>query len=159
MKTIQQIADELNISKATLYNRVKAYQISLNDLTSKKIKNKRLFDEESEQIIKNLFVKDLSNSDELSKQSNTVRQLNELTRELDKTRDELQAANEEINRLRTIEEQLHKQLTDLIETQKADKMLLLQQQANIKMLEAPHPREGLIKRAKYFIFGEREKEK
>lgn len=152
MKTIQQIAEELGVSKATVYNRLKVSQIRLADLTSKKVKNKRLFDDEAEQIIKGLFVQPLSNDSELSKQFS---QSNELVKELDKAREQLNAANEEIARLRTIEEQLHKQITDLIETQKADKMLLLQQQANIQLLEAPRPREGLIARVKHFIVGDK----
>lgn len=155
MKTIQQIAEELGVSKATVYNRLKVSQIRLTDLTGKKVKNKRLFDDEAEQIIKGLFVQPLSNDSELSKQSKSSLDSNELVKELDKAREQLNAANEEIARLRTIEEQLHKQITDLIETQKADKMLLLQQQANIQLLEAPRPREGLIARVKHFIVGDK----
>ena len=158
MKTIQQIAEEIGVSKATVYNRLKSSNISLTDLPGRKIKNKRLFDEEAEAIIKGLFVQDASNSPDFSKQSNTVEQSNDLVKELDKTREELKNAQAEIERLRGIEEQLHKQITDLIETQKADKMLLLQQQTNIKLLEAPKTKEGILTKAKHFLFGEKKAE-
>lgn len=150
MKTIQQIAEELNVSKATVYNRLKVSQISLTDLTGKKVKNKRLFDEEAETIIKGLFVKDLSNNDELSKQS---KQYDELVKQLEEARANLTVARAEIERLHTVEEQQQKQIADLIDIQKADKMLLLQQQASIKMLEAPRP--GLLTRVKRFMFGDK----
>ena len=41
MKTIQQIAEEIGVSKATVYNRLKSSNISLTDLPGRKIKNKR----------------------------------------------------------------------------------------------------------------------
>ena len=150
MKTINQLCDEIGVSRATLYNRVKSCQISLNDLTSKKVKNKRLFDEEAETIIKGLFVNDLSNNDELSKQS---KQYDELVKQLEEARANLAVARAEIERLHTVEEQQQKQIADLIDIQKADKMLLLQQQASIKMLEAPKP--GLLTRVKRFVFGDK----
>lgn len=152
MKTIQQIAEGIGVSKATVYNRLKACQIRLTDLTGKKEKNKRLFDEKAEAIIKGLFEKDLSNNDEPSRQS---KQSDELVKELERTRADLAEAQAEILRLRELEELQQKQIADLIEIQKADKMLLLQQQSSIKMLEAPKSQIGLIARARRFIFGEK----
>lgn len=153
MKSLQQIADELSVSKSLIYYRLKVSQISLTDLTGKKVKNKRLFDEDAETIIKGLFVKDLSNNDELSKQSKQSKQYDELVKQLEEARANLAVARAEIERLHTVEEQQQKQIADLIEIQKAEKMLLLQQQTNIKMLEAPKP--GLLTRVKRFVFGDK----
>lgn len=121
MKSIKEIAIELETTPQNIYLRLKQNNVSLKDLKGKKQGRTTLYDEEAERTIKEIFQETSKGQD-----NETIETIEKLKKELEEekrvainVREELAAAQEEITRLRDIERQLMTQISGLIDAQKA----------------------------------------
>lgn len=121
MKSIKEIAVELETTPQNIYLRLKQNNVSLKDLKGKKQGRTTLYDEEAERTIKEIFQETSKEKD-----NETIETIEKLKKELEEekrvainVREELAAAQEEITRLRDIERQLMTQISGLIDAQKA----------------------------------------
>ena len=126
MKSIKEIAAELETTPQNIYLRLKQNNIPLKDLKGKKQGRTTLYDEEAEQTIKGIFQTTSKEPD--NETIETIEIIEKLKKELEEekkaaitAREELAAAQEEITRLRDVERQLIKQVSDMIETEKEKK--------------------------------------
>lgn len=123
MKTIKQIADELNTTPQNIYNHLKRNNISRASLNPKKQGKQVFYDEDAETTIKELLEKPVNENNENNKNNETFELLNDenkrLKDELEAARRAEAAAQEEITRLRENERQLMAQISGLIDAQKA----------------------------------------
>lgn len=131
MKSIKQIAIELETTPQNVYLRLKQNNIPLSELKGKKQGRTTVFDEAAEARIKEIFQdtsKQPDNKETRYKEAiETIERLKKNLEEEQKAtaaaREELAAAQEEIIRLQGIEQQLMGQVSKLIETEKARLML------------------------------------
>ena len=111
MKTINQLAASLGVTRQTIYNAVKSAGLSIDDLTAEKRGNTRLFDAAAEDRVKVLLL----NRHSKPVKSESVK--------IDKLTADLKAARAEVDRL-TAELEAEKgnaaQLTADLETAKKD---------------------------------------
>lgn len=139
MKTIKQIAVELNTTPQNIYNHLKRNNISRASLTSKKQGKQVFYDEDAERIIKSLFQEPVKQDKQNNGNDEAFEALNveneRLKRELMEARETEAAAQEEIARLRQVEEELRHQITGLIDAEKNRTELAKFEAA--KMLAAP----------------------
>lgn len=123
MKTIKQIAVELNTTPQNIYNHLKQNNISRASLTSKKQGKQVFYDEDAERTIKSLFQEPIKRDKRNNENNEAFETLNaenkRLNDELREAREAAAAAQEEITRLRENERQLMAQISGLIDAQKA----------------------------------------
>ena len=139
MKTIKQIADELNTTPQNIYNHLKRNNISRASLNYKKQGKQVFYDEDAETIIKGMFETPVNRDNENKGNNETFETLNaeieRLKGELEAVREAEAAAQEEIARLRQLEEEHRHQITGLIDAEKNRTELAKFEAA--KMLAAP----------------------
>lgn len=150
MKSIKEIAAELETTPQNIYLRLKQNNIPLKDLKGKKQGRTTLYDEEAEQTIKGIFQTTSKEPD--NETIETIEIIEKLKKELEEekkaaitAREELAAAQEEITRLRDVERQLIKQVSDMIETEKA-RLMIEAAQANRLPATSSAEKPGLMKR-------------
>lgn len=151
MKSIKEIAAELETTPQNIYLHLKQNNIPLKDLRGKKQGRTMLYDEEAEERIKGLFQSTSQKQD--NKEQKTIeanetierlkKDLEEKNKEVEAVREELAAAQVEITRLKEIEAQLIAQIRDMTETEKA--RLLLQAAATNRIQDASN-KPGLLSR-------------
>lgn len=123
MKTIKQIADELNTTPQNIYNHLKRNNVSRASLKHKKQGKQVFYDEDAETLIKSLIQEPVKQDKQNNENDETFETLNaenkRLKDELMEAREAEAAAQEEITRLRENERQLMAQISGLIDAQKA----------------------------------------
>lgn len=139
MKTIKQIADELNTTPQNIYNHLKRNNISRTSLKHKKQGKQVFYDEDAETIIKGMFETPVNENNKNKGNNETFETLNaeikRLKGELEAVREAEEAAQGEITRLRGVEEELRHQITGLIDAEKNRTELAKFEAA--KMIAAP----------------------
>lgn len=139
MKTIKQIADELNTTPQNIYNHLKRNNISRASLKHKKQGKQVFYDADAETIIKGMFETPVNENNENKGNNETFETLNaeikRLKGELEAVKEAEAAAQGEITRLRGVEEELRHQITGLIDAEKNRTELAKFEAA--KMIAAP----------------------
>ena len=154
MKTIKQIAVELNTTPQNIYNHLKRNNISRTLLTSKKQGKQVFYDEEAERTIKGLFQepvkqeKQNNGNDELFEALNAENK--RLKEELERTKQAEEEARAEVARLRIVEEELRHQVSGLIDTNRG--LTILQTK---RIAEAADERVGLVGRIRLLLKGKK----
>lgn len=152
MKTIAQIAEELNTSPSNIYAKLKNSKISLKQFEFKYQGKSKVYSEEAEAAIKKLFEnKEESNeTNENPMNSNdSMNSKNPSKEEYESLKRELEEAQGEIARLRENERQLMAQVSGLIDAQKA---LSVVAAAN-RLQAAPAERKGIFSRFRGLLKG------
>lgn len=156
MKTIKQIADSLGTTRQTLYNIVKRKGLSFDELTTEIQGKTRLFDEEAEARIREIF----DNKEDNTCQNNNVvndnttteadckrveelsKSVEELTKELEEARQKVERQEEEISRLNKLVEVQLGTIASLSET-----VRMKEAKEHTLLLESPHEeKQGFFKR-------------
>ena len=139
MKTIKQIADELNTTPQNIYNHLKRNNISRASLKHKKQGKQVFYDEDAETLIKSLIQEPVKQDKQNNENDEAFETLNaenrRLNDELTEAREAAAAAQEEIARLRQVEEELRHQVSSLIEAERNRTELAKFEAA--KMIAAP----------------------
>ena len=154
MKTIKQIAVELNTTPQNIYNHLKRNNISRTLLTSKKQGKQVFYDEDAERTIKGLFQepvkqeKQNNGNDELFEALNAENK--RLKEELERTKQAEEEARAEVARLRIVEEELRHQVSGLIDTNRG--LTILQTK---RIAEAADERVGLVGRIRMLLKGKK----
>lgn len=131
MKSIKQIAIELETTPQNVYLRLKQNNIPLSELRGKKQGRTTVFDEAAEARIKEIFQDTSKQPDNKeTRYKEAIETIERLKKDLEEeqkataaAREELAAAQEEITRLQGVERQLMGQVSNLIETEKARLMI------------------------------------
>ena len=156
MKSISQIANELNMSRQNVYACVKAAGIDIDTLDKKKQGKQVLFSADAvEQIVsacQNSRARHVKKGDVSDDSLTQIQALQDkiasLTDELSRTQEQLTAAQQEIARLRAIEDEQRHTISSQAEAMR----IKLQQDA--MRLEARQPEKiGFIARFQRFISG------
>lgn len=143
MKTINELAESLGVTRQTLYNVIKAEQLSIDELTTERRGKTRLFDDNAEEIIKRALSKRSKNN------VNVKDELDNLTRELAEVRKQKGELAEELDKLRAEVEKLKEDNRILIRTNAAQAVTIQQQQEREQMklaTGADQRAEGWIRR-------------
>ena len=93
MKTINQLAQSLGVSRQTIYNVVKDAGLSIDSLTTEKQGKTRLFDEEAEERVKQL----LSDRRKCKTAVDNARE-HQLSEDLEKAREEIEKLKLDLDR-------------------------------------------------------------
>lgn len=109
MKTIAEIAKDLGVSRQSVYARVKEAGVNLNDLTKEKRGKQTFFDDDAVKVImsacqKERVKQERVNNDTKTREEDLTKKLEELTRELEEARAKIMEDQQEIQRLKLIEE-------------------------------------------------------
>lgn len=121
MKTIQQIADELNVSRQCVYNRLKSEHVNIDTLTKEKRGKSVYFADDAVQIIVNACVKEASKErhvnatgKQIDEQEKRIKELSKALEDMTRDRDEwreaartAQAALSDAQRIANQAQQLH----------------------------------------------------
>ena len=161
MKTIAQIANELNMSRQNVYLCVKQAGIDLDTLNKTKQGKQVLFSDEAvNQIVsaclesRNRHVKKENVShDSFTKIQTLQDKIDRLTEELSRTQEQLTAAQQEIARLRAIEDEQRHTISS-----QAEAMRLRMQQDTLR-IEAEQPKRqriGFIRRISSMLEGKKD---
>lgn len=110
MKTINELAKSLGVSRQTLYNVIKAEGLSIDELTTEKRGKARLFDEKAEAIVKGILSKRCKNN------VNVKDELDNLRRELAEAEKRISDQAEELEKLRAEADALRENNNILIRT-------------------------------------------
>lgn len=110
MKTINELAKSLGVSRQTLYNVIKAEGLSIDELTTEKRGKARLFDEKAEAIVKGILSKRCKNN------VNVKDELDNLRRELAEAEKRISDQAEELEKLRAEADALKENNDILIRT-------------------------------------------
>ena len=110
MKTINELAKSLGVSRQTLYNVIKAEGLSIDELTTEKRGKARLFDEKAESIVKGILSKRCKNN------VNVKDELDNLRRELAEAEKRISDQAEELEKLRAEADALKENNDILIRT-------------------------------------------
>ena len=110
MKTINELAKSLGVSRQTLYNVIKAEGLSIDELTTEKRGKARLFDEKAESIVKGILSKRCKNN------VNIKDELDNLRRELAEAEKRISDQAEELEKLRAEADALRENNNILIRT-------------------------------------------
>lgn len=161
MKTIKQIADELNTTPQNVYTQLKRKNISLKGLKGKKQGKQVFYDEDAERTIKQTFNERVKRDNENNESISAFETLNEtLNAEIKRLNDELTAAREaeaaaqeEIARLRQVEEELRHQVSSLIEAERNRTELAKFEAAKKIAAPAEEQQLTLSQRLKYLFKG------
>ena len=141
MKTINELAKSLGVSRQTLYNIVNAEHLSIDELTTEKLGKTRLFDDKAEAIVKEL----------LSKRGRNVKtiqdELDNMRRELAEAKARIRDQADELDKLRAEADALREDNRVLIRTNATNAVTIqrLQDQALLPSAGADHA-EGWIRR-------------
>lgn len=153
MKTIKQIADELNTTPQNIYNHLKRNNISRASLKHKKQGKQVFYDADAETIIKDLLEKPVNEEKGNNENNETFEMLNaeikRLKGELENAIKSEAAAQEEITRLRENERQLMTQVSSLIDAQKALSVVA----ATNRLQAAPEEKKGIFTRIRGLLKG------
>lgn len=156
MKSISQIANELNMSRQNVYACVKAAGIDIDTLDRKKQGKQVLFSDDAvEQIVSSCqknctrhVKKENVSDDSMTKMQALQEKIDDLTEKLSRTQEQLTEAQQEIARLRAIEDEQRHTISSQAEAMR----IKLQQDA--MRLEAAAPEKiGFIARFQRFISG------
>ncbi len=152
MKTINQLAASLGVTRQTIYNAVKSAGMSIDDLTAEKRGNTRLFDAAAEDHVKILLL----NRHSKPVKSESVK--------IDKLTADLKAARAEVDRL-TAELEAEKRKTEQLTAELArannriDALLQTNMALATKQPALPAGKEpGRIRRAWYVLTGKTDTE-
>lgn len=109
MKTIAEIAKDLGVSRQYVYARVKEAGVNLNDLTKEKRGKQTFFNDDAVKLIVSACQKERVNServndDKKTRQEEQAKIIEQLTRELEEARAKIMEDQQEIQRLKLIEE-------------------------------------------------------
>ena len=109
MKTIAEIAKDLGVSRQYVYARVKEAGINLNNLTKEKRGKQTFFNDDAVKAIVSACQKERVNServndDKKTRQEEQAKIIEQLTRELEEARTKIMEDQQEIQRLKLIEE-------------------------------------------------------
>lgn len=110
MKTINELAKSLGVSRQTLYNVIKAEGLSIDELTTEKRGKARLFDEKAEAIVKGILSKRCKNN------VNVKDELDNLRRDLAEAEKRISDQAEELEKLRAEADALKENNDILIRT-------------------------------------------
>ena len=110
MKTINELAKSLGVSRQTLYNVIKAEGLSIDELTTEKRGKARLFDEKAEAIVKGILSKRCKNN------VNVKDELDNLRRDLAEAEKRISDQAEELEKLRAEADALRENNNILIRT-------------------------------------------
>lgn len=110
MKTINELAKSLGVSRQTLYNVIKAEQLSIDELTTEKRGKTRLFDDKAEEIVKKALSKRSKNN------VNVKDELDNLRRDLAEAEKRISDQAEELEKLRAEADALRENNNILIRT-------------------------------------------
>lgn len=150
MKSIKQIADELNTTPQNIYTYLKRNNISRDSLKPKKQGKSVLYDDDAERIIKELIQRPVKQENGNNENNEMFEALNAENKSLNienkRLNDELLEAKEEIARLRQIEEELRHQVSSLIDTNKG--LMILQTQ---RLVAPENKRTGLFERFRLLL--------
>ena len=141
MKTINELAKSLGVSRQTLYNVCKAEGLSIDELTTEKRGKTRLFDDKAEGIVKELLSK-------RSKSNVNVKdELDNLRHKLEEAEARIRDQAEELDKLRAEADALKEDNRVLIRTNATNALTIqrLQDQALLPSAGADHA-EGWIRR-------------
>ena len=144
MKTITEVAQSLGVSRQTLYNAIdKADNVDIDSLTKGRRGKARLFDEESERIVKELLSKHcqnvvnekhvdngkIDNAAGTKQDESEKKQAEDLRRALAEAEKKISEQAEEINRLRTEADALREDNKILIRTNATNALTIQSLQA------------------------------
>lgn len=109
MKTIAEIAKDLGVSRQYVYARVKEAGVNLNDLTKEKRGKQTFFNDDAVKLIVSACQKERVNSERVNddmktRQEEQAKIIEQLTRELEEARAKIMEDQQEIQRLKLIEE-------------------------------------------------------
>lgn len=110
MKTINELAKSLGVSRQTLYNVIKAEGLSIDKLTTERRGKTRLFDDKAEEIVKGILSKRCKNN------VNVKDELDNLRRELAEAEKRISDQAEELEKLRAEADALKENNDILIRT-------------------------------------------
>ena len=164
MKSIKQIADELITTPQNIYNHLKRNNISRESLRPKKQGKQVFYDEDAEKIIKSLIQEPVKQDKQNKENDEAFEALNaeneRLKRELMEAREAEAAAQEEIVRLRQVEEELRHQITGLIDAEKnRTELAKFEAAKNANLLQAPAGETiGFFQRVKLLFKGNKASE-
>ena len=159
MKTIKQIADELNTTPQNIYNHLKRNNVSRASLKHKKQGKQVFYDEDAETLIKSLIQEPVKQDKQNNENDETFETLNaenkRLNDELKEAREAAAAAQEEITRLRQVEEELRHQITGLIDAERnRTELAKFEAAKKANLLQAPAGETvGFFQRVKFLFKG------
>lgn len=160
MKTIAEIAKELNVSRQAVYARVKEAGVNLNELTKEKRGKQTFFDDESVKVIMSACQKGSVKftpvkNDKKTRIEDLTRQAKELTRALEASEKQLLEAKQEIERLKAIEEEQRHTISSQAETIRLKEMREAQQALRLEAATPNKP--GLFARIIKQLTGDKNK--
>ena len=161
MKTITEVARSLGVSRQTLYNAIdKADNVDIESLTKGRRGKARLFDEESERIVKELLSKHcqsnvnekqidnggIDNETAEKAEENAQKEIEDLRRKLAEAEKRISDQAEELDKLKAEAEKLKEDNRILIRTNAA--IIIQQERDQLKLAESAEDRraEGWIRR-------------
>lgn len=161
MKTITEVARSLGVSRQTLYNAIdKADNVDIESLTKGRRGKARLFDEESERIVKELLSKHcqsnvnekqidnggIDNEAAKKAEENAQKEIEDLRRKLAEAEKRISDQAEELNKLKAEAEELKEDNRILIRTNAA--IIIQQERDQLKLAESAEEQraEGWIRR-------------
>ena len=138
MKTIAEIAKDLGVSRQSVYSRVKEAGVNLNDLTKEKRGKQTFFDDDAVKVIvsacqKEHVKQERVKADTKTREDELTKQLEALTRELEEARAKIMEDQQEIARLRAVEEEQRHTISSQAET------IRIKTQQEALRLEAQRP--------------------
>lgn len=121
MKTIAEIAKELGVSRQSVYARVKEAGVNISELTKEKRGKQTFFNDDAVKLImsacqKERVKQERVNEDKKTREDELTKQLEALTRELEEARAKIMEDQQEIARLRSIEEEQRHTISSQAET-------------------------------------------
>ena len=146
MKTIAEIAKDLGVSRQSVYARIKEAGVNLNDLTREKRGKQTFFDDDAVKAIISVcqnerVKKERVKEDTKTREEELTKKLEELTRELEEARSKIMEDQQEIARLRAVEEEQRHTISSQAET------IRIKTQQEALRLEAQKPEKiGIISR-------------
>lgn len=145
MKTIEDIARDLNVSKQTVYERVKLAGVSLESLTRKKQGKSVVYDEESVSVIMSACqVKRVKRGRVKLDRDDTKKRQEELSSQIEQLTHALEEARQEIDRLRAVEEEQRHTISSQAETIRLKEVK--EAQAAMRLEAAQPEKVGIIDR-------------
>ena len=174
MKTITEVARSLGVSRQTLYNAIdKADNVDIESLTKGRRGKARLFDDESERIVKELLSKhcqtnvnekqvdngEIDNGTAEKQDKSGQKQIDELKRKLAEAEKRISDQAEALEKLRAEAEALRENNDILIRTNATNAVTIqkLQEREQLRLADSAQDHGGWIRRALRRITGKGER--